>query len=288
MPGERMMKEPTMTKAETMSEATTASKDAAQTLASSRPFQLVARSGFAVNGLLHILIGAIAIGVALGKGGGQADQSGAMSDVAQTPGGVFVLWFIAIGLIALGLWQIVQLILVPAEDEKKKWSKRASDAGKAVAYIAVGISAFTFARGSSTNSTKSSQTLSAKLLSAPGGVFLLALIGVGVVAIGAFFVYRGFTRSFTKDIRVPAGSAGTAVKALGAAGYVAKGIALAIVGILFVVAAVTFDPQKATGLDGALKTLASLPFGVVILVLVGIGLIAYGLYMGARARLARL
>jgi hypothetical protein len=58
--------------------------------------------------------------------------------------------------------------------------------------------------------------------------------------------------------------------------------------VLFVVAAVTADSSKATGLDGALKSLASLPFGQVLLVLVGLGFIAYGAYSVARARLAKL
>jgi len=78
------------------------------------------------------------------------------------------------------------------------------------------------------------------------------------------------------------------VVTLGVVGYVAKGIALFAVGVLFVVAAFTFDPEKASGLDGALKSLADLPFGIVILVAVGIGLIAYGLFLVARSRLARL
>ena len=71
-------------------------------------------------------------------------------------------------------------------------------------------------------------------------------------------------------------------------GYVAKGVAIAVVGVLFVVAAVTHDPEKAGGLDAALKSLAALPFGQVILWIVGAGLVVYGVYCFARARYARL
>ena len=71
-------------------------------------------------------------------------------------------------------------------------------------------------------------------------------------------------------------------------GYVAKGIAIAVVGVLFVAAAVTADPEKAGGLDAALKSLAALPFGTVILWLVGAGLIIYGVFCFARARYARM
>jgi hypothetical protein len=114
------------------------------------------------------------------------------------------------------------------------------------------------------------------------------VLGLGVLAIGVVFVVRGVRQSFAKRIRVPGGTAGKAVIALGVVGYVAKGIAVGVVGILFIVAAATTNASQATGLDGALKALLGLPFGGVILVVVGLGVIAYGLYCFARARLARL
>ncbi|WP_409156588.1 DUF1206 domain-containing protein [Lacisediminihabitans sp. H27-G8] len=48
------------------------------------------------------------------------------------------------------------------------------------------------------------------------------------------------------------------------------------------------DPTRASGLDGALRALAGMPFGEFILVLVGIGFISDGLYSEFRARCARL
>ena len=110
------------------------------------------------------------------------------------------------------------------------------------------------------------------------------IIGLVVFGIGVFFVVRGITKKFTKDLTVPSGPTGRAVVGLGVAGYIAKGVAVAVVGVLFVVAAFTLDPSKASGMDGALLSLAALPFGVVILIVVGAGLIAYGIYLGARAR----
>ena len=87
---------------------------------------------------------------------------------------------------------------------------------------------------------------------------------------------------------MPAGTLGTVTVGLGVAGYIAKGIAVGVVGILVIVAGFTVDPSQSTGLDGALRSLAALPFGVVILVLVGLGLIAYGVYCFFRARFAKL
>ena len=42
-------------------------------------FERLARAGFVVSGLLHLAIGYLAIRIALGSGGGSADQSGALA-----------------------------------------------------------------------------------------------------------------------------------------------------------------------------------------------------------------
>ncbi|WP_165064840.1 DUF1206 domain-containing protein [Marisediminicola senii] len=266
----------------------TSANQAARSLENNKYVELLARLGYAVNGILHLLIGGIAIGVVTGSGSGSADQSGALGQLASTPGGVAVLWVVTVGLFALALWQVFEAILVPAQEEKRKWAHRAVEFGKAVAYVAVGVTAFTFASGGSSSSSGDTQSLSATVLGAPGGVLLLTLLGLAVVAIGGYFVFKGVTQKFREDISIPAKPAGTAVTALGVAGYVAKGIAIAVVGILLVVAAFTVDPSQATGLDGALKSLLELPFGSIILVLVGAGLIAFGIYSFARAKYARL
>jgi hypothetical protein len=73
----------------------------------------------------------------------------------------------------------------------------------------------------------------------------------------------------------------------GRIGYIGKGIALVAVGVLFIVAAVQHRAGKATGLDGALKSLRDLPAGTAILIGIAIGLAAYGVYSFARARYAR-
>ena len=51
--------------------------------------------GYIVSGLLHLTIGYLAIRIALGSGGGSADQSGALAAVATKPGGIVALWVAA-------------------------------------------------------------------------------------------------------------------------------------------------------------------------------------------------
>lgn len=265
----------------------TNAKSAAQAAQDSTVFRTIARIGYVVLGLVHIVIGALAISITAG-GGDNADQGGAMEQIRQIPLGVLLLWVIAIGLAALAAWQIAEAIVERDPDSKKKWGHRVKFVGTAVAYIAIAVTALVYALGGRSDSSQSSQTLSARLLATPWGVALLVLTGLVVLAIGVAFVVRGFTRAFEKHLDLPAGKARQGIVVFGVVGYVAKGVAVAVTGVLFVVAALTHDPEAAGGLDAALHTLAGLPLGPLILWVVGAGLSVYGLFCFARARYARM
>jgi hypothetical protein len=236
---------------------------------------------------VHIVVGVIAISVVTG-GGGEADQGGAMEQIRKTPFGLLLLWIIALGLLALAIWQIAEAFLERNPDTKKKWGYRIKYIGTAIAYIAIAWTALVYALGGQSDSSESSETFSAKLLATPAGVFLLGAVGVVVAAIGVAFVVRGLTRGFEKHLALPPGEAKKGIITFGVVGYVAKGVAIAVTGVLFVVAAITHNPETAGGLDDALHALAALPFGVVILWVVGAGLVIYGLFCFARARYARM
>ena len=171
---------------------------------------------------------------------------------------------------------------------KKKWAHRVKFVGTAVAYLAISATALVYALGGQSDSSESSQSFSATLLAAPAGVALLVVVGLVVAAIGIAFIVRGIARAFEKHLDLPSGTVRKGIVAFGVVGYVAKGIAVGVAGVLFVVAALTHDPETAGGLDAALHALAGLPFGVLILWIVGAGLVLYGLFCFARARYARM
>jgi hypothetical protein len=247
-----------------------------------------ARLGFVASGLIHILIGYIAIRVAIGGGSNEADQSGALAQVASTPGGVFVLWVAFVGLAALGLWLIIDAFVNPGTGGRKRAVHVITDLVKGIVYWVLAFTAYAFAQGSGTSSASSTSNASGSLLARPGGAVVVGLIGVAVFGVGIYLLVKGASRRFKKDLVVPAGGAGTATVALGVVGYVAKAVALGAVGVMFVFAALSGDAAKANGLDEGLKSLVSLPYGVIILIAVGVGLIAYGIYSFVRARYAKL
>jgi len=244
----------------------------------------LARAGYVFIGLVHILIGAIALQIDRGQGG-EADQSGAIGSLASKPGGAILLWVGFAACAALALWMVSEAVVAGrAQGEAKdKVKETASAAGKAVIFGFLAITFAVFAAGGSKSSSQSASDFTAKILGAPAGVLLLIVIGAAIIGGGAYYVYRGVTRKFMEDLSVP-GNTRTAVEWLGTIGYAAKGVVLAVVGILIIVAAATADPSKSSGLDGGLKTLGSQPFGVVLLAATAAGLVCYGVYSMARAK----
>jgi succinate dehydrogenase/fumarate reductase cytochrome b subunit len=262
-----------------VSEAATASRSPA--------LRILARTGFVFIGLVHILIGLIALQIDRGQGG-QADQSGAIGSLASKPGGTVLLWAGFAACAALALWMLSEAAFEARSqtESKKKLQKAAAAVGKAVVFGFLAFTFIVFASGGSKNSSQSASDFTARLMGAPAGVVLLVALGLAVVGAGAFYVYRGVTRKFMKDLQDP-GNARTAVEWIGTVGYAAKGIVLAVVGLLVIVAAATADPSKSSGLDGGLKTLGSQPYGVFLLAAIAAGLVCYGAYSMARARYGR-
>lgn len=252
-------------------------------------FQYAARAGFAASGVLHLLLGYIILRLALGTGG-NADQSGALAALAAQTGGQMMLWITAIGLFALGMWRLAEAVVgsKPSErsgdDDSPAW-KRAKSVGLAIANIAIAFSAMRFATGSGQSSGQQNSGTSAQLMQSGWGKALLIAVGLGVLGIGGYHVYKGVTRKFFKDLRV---SGGTGITAVGVAGYTAKGLVLGGAGILVLFATLQADPAKASGLDAAVKTLGQAPFGKFLLVLAALGFAAFGAYSFVRSRYGRL
>jgi uncharacterized protein DUF1206 len=256
----------------------------------SKTMQLLGRAGMICYGVIHVLVAYLAIRVATGDRSQQADQKGAIQEVGANAFGVFLLWVLGIGLIAFGVWQL----LLAAKgfgwvDKKSKRTRRKIGAvARAVVGFVLGVSAIAYAvgSGSSSSSTDQQQSMTAKVLAWPAGPFLVGLVALVIIGVAVGTAAKGFRKSFVDDLDMTDLPRGTQqwVRRLGVVGYVAKGVTFCIIGILVGIAAVQHDPKEAGGLDAALKTLASQPFGTVALFVVALGLAAYGVYCFAAAK----
>jgi len=255
----------------------------------STTMQLLGRGGMICYGVIHLLVAYLALRVAFGQSE-QADQRGALAEVGSSGPGKVVLWVLGIGLFAYAAWQLLLAAKsyqwVPKKGKRTR--KRIAAAARAVIGISVGITAVRLASGSGGAGSGNQQQKSwtADLLALPAGRLLVGVVALGILAVAGSLVRKSVRKSFLKDLNVSELPAGTQrwVTRLGVAGYFAKGVVLGIIGVLIGIAALQRNAGKAGGLDAALKTLASQPFGTVALVVVALGLAAYGVYCFAAAK----
>jgi hypothetical protein len=252
----------------------------------------LARVGLLAYGVVHLLVAWLALQLAWGTSSESADQSGALQTLAESPLGKPLLWIVAIGLIALAVWQALEVLRwrsgwsASGKERNRAVKKSLKSLAKAVVYAALAVLAIRFATGSGSSSSQQQQETAAGVFGWPAGRWLVGAAGLVLIGVGVYHVYKGVTKRFLKEIDLASApsSATRLVTRLGQVGYPGKGIALAVVGGLLVHAAVTFDPADASGLDGALRTILEAPFGQFLLTLVALGIAAFGAYLFVRAR----
>jgi hypothetical protein len=251
------------------------------------------RIGYAVKGVVFLVIGWLALQSAIGPGGETTDNEGAVRRLTDLPLGNVLLVIVAVGFVGFGLWRVVQAFL----DTEAKGSD-AKGYLMRVGYVIVGLSYFALAIFTTRlllgqdggSSTDTQQSWIARVMAQPFGPWLVGLGGAIVVGVGLYLIYKGYSARFRRELNLDHMSQTETTWAVrvGRLGYAALGIVFAIVGFLIIIAAIRTDPGEARGFEGALQTLAAQPYGPWLLGIVAIGLIAYGLYSFVEARYRRM
>jgi hypothetical protein len=265
----------------------------ARSAASSRWMTVLARLGYAAKGIVYLIIGWLAVQLAIGAGGKTTDQRGALQTIYEQPYGKFLLALVVIGLLGFAIWCFLQAWF----DTEGKGSDikgiigRIGYAVTGVTYAILAFGAFQLIAGTGTSSatkstTSSTQDVTAQLLKHSWGVAMVVILGLIVIGVACYLFAKAYTAKFQRRLLLTGLSAQLrrGVIFLGRFGYAALGVVFSIIGIFLIVAAVQHNPHEAKGLDAALRTLIQQPFGPVLLGIVALGLIAYGVYSFVEAR----
>jgi len=266
--------------------------DKAEQVGDSKALEVLARVGLVAYGVVHLLLGWLALQIAWGLSGREsADTSGAMKTLADQPFGQVLLWLVAVGLAALALWQASAVIWGYRNLEgAKRVRKQVTSGAKAVVFAALGYSAGAAALGAGSSSAQSQQQATSGVLGWSGGRVIVIVAGLVIIGVGVAAIVKGVRKSFAEEIDTSplSPTLRTAVARLGQVGYIAKGLALGVVGGLLSYATLTFDPRKVQGLDGAMHTILAQPFGRFLLTAVALGFAAFGLFAILQSRYRRM
>jgi hypothetical protein len=252
----------------------------AQEARQSRAYDVAITVGLIAYGIVHLLIAWVALQLALGDSSQEASQQGALEELAGKPLGGVLLWAIAIGLFALVIWRILEL----SSRDLDTW-KKLSSAGRGVIYLGLGALAVKVAAGSGGSGSGEQRTLSARLMEHGPGRALIVAVGVVVVAIGVRQIYKAITATFVDEDLILGVAEVTVL--FGRIGYAAKGVAFIVAGAMVGWAAIDYDPEKAGGLDTALRAIKEQSFGSVLLTILAIGIATFGVFAFAWSRNAR-
>lgn len=264
----------------------------------------IAKVGWVAKGVVYGLVGILAVPIVVdglsgdssssSGSGEEASQSGAIAEVAESPLGAFALWLIGIGLALYVIWRLLTIAL-PAENDAKTWLARTGYAISAAIYAWLAWSAVSTAAGGSTDARSQNgegqvDQISRGVMEMTGGRWPIGAVGLAFIAVGAYFVYRGATADFRKDLE-PGGVGPLSqdvIVRLGQAGWIGRGVMMLLVGWFVAQAAIQYDPEEANGIDGALRDATSNTLGAVLALVVAVGLMLYGLFCVVSTPRARL
>lgn len=258
-------------------------RDKAHEVGDSTAYRWLVRGGLVAFGVVHLLVAYLAVRLAFGSTSEDASQTGALRELAKAPLGPFLLWGTSIGLFVIAVWQLLSAFVGHRHlSGKLRKRRRLVSVGRTVLYGVLGWNAASIALGGSGGD--GGDTASATLLSMPFGQILVGILGIAVGFVGGSQIMKGVRDKYEEELE---GSLAGSRQWVARVGHVGKGVAIAIVGALFLWAAWTFDAESAGGLDNALQTVRSAPFGVVILGAIAVGFACYGVYCFIWAQRAR-
>lgn len=252
----------------------------------------LARWGLAARGVVYAVVGILAIRIALERFE-EADRKGAFEAVGRQPLGEVLLVVICVGFAGYALWRFTQAALDTEDDgtDAHGLVKRVGYLARGLLYSAFCVSTVQFLVGAGDpgGGAQQQQNWTARVLDKPLGQSLVVAVGLVVIAVGLHAGYRGITKSYRKRLKnYEIGSTTNKwLDAVAVTGLLGRMASFALVGVFLIKAAINFNPSESAGLDGALKRLGESGWGDFVIVLVSVGLFAYGVYSCIESRYRR-
>lgn len=258
----------------------------------------ITRLGWLSKGFVFLVMGVIAVRVATTRWDqpdADATQAGALRVVSAQPLGSVMLIVVSVGLLVFTAWNVTQSVIRGSTDvDFLGVIMRIGWFGLGAFYALIAISGLRLAFSEFDNPESGSQSssstgrtgdtepaaLTARLLDATGGRLVAVVIAVIVVIVAGYHLHKGLTYGFVDDLDTDdlSDEQEDRLGRLGVTGFVARAFVLAVVAFFLAKAAIEFDPDEAVGLDGALREFASVAYGKVVIVFVGLGLAVAGVY----------
>lgn len=248
----------------------------------------LARVGFSAKAVLYTVVGMLALQAALGDGGRTTGSVGALTTLVRQPFGTPALVVIAAGLFGYAAWRIFEAIVDPERKGHgvKGIALRASYAARGLFHATLGVQAIRLVIGLGSGGEQAAKTWTARALTAPLGVWIVAATGASILGYGLYQLYRAWTAKLSRqlDLSRLSSETGSWLIKVCRIGIAARGIVFVVIGAFLARAGFADSAEQAAGTGEALAAIGRQPLGEWLLAGVALGLIAYGAYEIVQAR----
>ena len=262
--------------------------------ASAPGIETLARVGFASKALLYIVVGVLAVRAAAGMGGKMTGTKGALREIVDHPFGKVLLIVMGVGLLGYAVWRVIEGFADPERkgSDAKGIAIRSSYVARGILHALLAVQAFRIAsaRGGGAQDGAAARQASSQAMQLPFGDWLVIIGGVGVAVFGLYQVYRAWESKLDKQLDFPRlrRDAGDWAVLVSRFGIAARGVVFAMIGTLLVSAGRHHNPSRAGGVGEAFAALEQAPYGRTVLLVVALGMVAYGAYVAIQARYRRI
>jgi hypothetical protein len=275
----------------------TAAAEAITAGTTGRWLRAVSQFGLVSRAVVYLLVGYLTWRLALAAHGRTAEPvsgTGAVQEAARHSWGQASLLLLAAGFAGYALTQLIEAIFRPrhAGSTIHRWRQRVVSTWGCLLYSAFCVSTISVLvairrpAGTAGSEQRQDTAVTAAVLRTGAGRLLLLLVGLMVVIAGAELGRRSLRLSFQERFitHLHPRVLGTATRALGAFGCLARATVFVLIGVFIIKAAVLGDPRDTKGLDATFRSVARSPYGPITLAALAFGLFSYGLYCLLEAR----
>lgn len=248
------------------------------------------RAGLAAQGLCFGIIGALAIGLAVGVGGANTDPRGAFVELANHGWTRVLLVALVFGFAAYAVWRLAQSLFDRGGmgQDAAGLGRRTIQLCQGLIYAGLAITAAHVALGSHP-APGGQRRAAAGVLGWPAGRELVGLAAVVLFVVAAVTAYWALSRRFKESLATAEmdGRTERLVTVTGIAGLSSLAVVTAVVAWFLLKTAIEFDASAAVGIGGALSKLAHADYGSFLLGAVAAGFIVFGIFDLLQARYHR-
>lgn len=244
----------------------------------------VMRAGYVGRGLTYLVVAGVSLW-AIWHGGEAHGPAAALASLETTTGGGIVLLLIFLGLLSYAVWQGLAAVLDlnGHGTDAKGIVARGAMTVSGLVHLSLSIAALTLllTAGGTEGESRLRESVGT-VMGWPGGRWLVGLAGLAVMGAGLKYLSEAWTLGYERYLSAsPFTSRWRTGLRVGAA---AHGVAIGIIGFLFLLAAWYANPSQAGGLDQAFDWLHDRPQGRALVALLCLGLLAFSLFCFVNAR----